>query len=135
MTRAWKDREKLKKEAGDEAAEVPEAEPKSQLVILALSNGARTEVERVETFSSHLAGIGKGLSSALKSYNQAVGSFDARVMPSARRVEELEDPGHHAKPLSPLLPVEETPRAAEATPPVRKLSGYSKPPEARLPED
>ncbi len=51
---------------------------------------AATELsDRVQTFQGHLAKVGKGLESALKSYNSAVGSFVTRILPSGRRLEEL----------------------------------------------
>jgi len=44
---------------------------------------------RLATFTEHLAKVGRGLDSSIKSYNQAVGSFDSRVLPGARRFSEL----------------------------------------------
>jgi DNA recombination protein RmuC len=40
-------------------------------------------------FSTHLADCGKGLERAIASYNNAIGSFESRVMVSARRFREL----------------------------------------------
>ena len=45
--------------------------------------------QRLTTFSNHLQKLGRGLESSLKSYNSAVGSFDNRVLPSARKFTEL----------------------------------------------
>ncbi len=44
---------------------------------------------RLTTFTEHLAKVGRGLDSSIKSYNEAVGSFDSRVLPGARRFSEL----------------------------------------------
>ncbi|MEJ2434306.1 MAG: DNA recombination protein RmuC [Pseudolabrys sp.] len=44
---------------------------------------------RLVTFTDHLARVGRNLDSSLKSYNQAVGSFDGRVLPGARKFSEL----------------------------------------------
>lgn len=44
---------------------------------------------RLSTFSDHLAKTGRSLDSAVGSFNKAVGSFDSRVLPSARRFTEL----------------------------------------------
>lgn len=44
---------------------------------------------RLATFTEHLAKVGRSLDSSLKSYNSAVGSFDSRVLPGARRFSEL----------------------------------------------
>jgi len=45
--------------------------------------------QRLSNFSSHLQKLGRSLESSLKSYNNAVGSFDSRVLPSARKFTEL----------------------------------------------
>jgi len=44
---------------------------------------------RLHTFAEHLARLGRSLDSSVTAYNKAVGSFDARVLPSARRFTEL----------------------------------------------
>jgi DNA recombination protein RmuC len=41
--------------------------------------------QRLGTFRDHLAKMGGGLASAVKAYNDGVGSLDRRVIPSARR--------------------------------------------------
>jgi DNA recombination protein RmuC len=41
--------------------------------------------QRLSTFRDHLAKMGGGLASAVKAYNDGVGSLDRRVLPSARR--------------------------------------------------
>jgi DNA recombination protein RmuC len=45
--------------------------------------------DRLRIFSGHLADCGKGLERAIASYNGAIGSFESRVMVSARRFREL----------------------------------------------
>ena len=45
--------------------------------------------QRLATFSEHLGRVGKGLDSALANYNKAVGSFEAKVVPGARKFTEL----------------------------------------------
>lgn len=44
---------------------------------------------RLATFTEHLARLGNSLGSSIDHYNKAVGSFDTRVLPSARRFTEL----------------------------------------------
>lgn len=44
---------------------------------------------RLGTFQGHLARIGTGLTAAIKGFNSAVGSYETRVIPQGRRVEEL----------------------------------------------
>lgn len=45
--------------------------------------------QRLATFTEHLAKVGRGLDSVLGSYNKAVGSFEAKVVPGARKFTEL----------------------------------------------
>jgi DNA recombination protein RmuC len=45
--------------------------------------------DRVYVFAEHLDRIGGGLKSALKSYNEAVGSWESRVLPAGRKLEQL----------------------------------------------
>jgi len=51
---------------------------------------AGTELyERICTFQEHLDKIGSSLDSSVKHYNKAVGSFTSRIVPGARKLEEL----------------------------------------------
>jgi DNA recombination protein RmuC len=45
--------------------------------------------ERLGTMADHVAQVGRGLTTAVRAYNQAVGSLESRVLVSARRFEEL----------------------------------------------
>ena len=45
--------------------------------------------ERLGTFLGHLAKVGSALDRSVDAFNRAVGSFERRVLPAARRVEEL----------------------------------------------
>jgi len=45
--------------------------------------------KRLATFSAHLARLGHSLSSAVGDYNKAVGSYEAKIMPAARRFPEM----------------------------------------------
>lgn len=66
--------------------------------------------KRVRVFSEHIVNVGKGLERSVKAYNSAVGSFERKVLPSARRVEELG--GASGKAVLPEAPkeIDETPR-------------------------
>jgi DNA recombination protein RmuC len=44
---------------------------------------------RLQTFTEHLQKVGKSLDTSMKHYNSAVGSFDSRVLPSARKFNEM----------------------------------------------
>ncbi len=56
---------------------------------LKIANSGRELHDRLLRFLEHLRRMGKGLEGATQSYNQAVGSLERRVLPSARRLEEL----------------------------------------------
>jgi DNA recombination protein RmuC len=44
---------------------------------------------RLTTFAEHLAKLGRSLDNSVETFNKAVGSFDSRVLPSARKFTEL----------------------------------------------
>lgn len=44
---------------------------------------------RIAKFAEHLSNSGKGIERAAKAHNEAVGSFEGRIVPTARRVAEL----------------------------------------------
>jgi DNA recombination protein RmuC len=67
---------------------------------------------RLATFCEPLAKVGRQLGSAVGAYNEAVGSFDRRVVPQLRRIE---DAGASSdRPLPALDAVEDTPRVLTA---------------------
>ena len=45
--------------------------------------------KRLAVFCTHIASVGDGLNKSVKAYNSAVGSFESRVMPKARKFEQL----------------------------------------------
>jgi DNA recombination protein RmuC len=53
-----------------------------------IAESARELHNRLGRFVEPLAKVGRQLDSATTAYNEAVGSFDARVMPQVRRIEE-----------------------------------------------
>ncbi len=66
---------------------------------------------RLSTMGDHLARVGTSLGSAVTAYNRAVGSLEARVLVSARRLGDL---GISAEDLSAPGQVEVTPRQLQA---------------------
>ena len=79
--------------------------------------------DRLRVFAEHMHGVGKGLDQALNAYNKGVGSLESRVLPQARRFENL-GAVSDAKRIPELGPAEGT---------VRTMSGLSTP-EAEEPE-
>lgn len=48
---------------------------------------------RLATFGTHLQAVGRGLNSAVDSYDKAVGAMEGRVLPGARKFQELQSIG------------------------------------------
>lgn len=55
-----------------------------------LSKNAREVYKRIKDFTGHFGKVGKYLASAVQVYNDAVGSFELRVLSAARRFSEKE---------------------------------------------
>ena len=71
----------------------------------------RVLYERISGLGRHVDRLGRALTTAVSTYNQAVGSLESRVLPSARRLSEL---GLVDGDLTAPAPVEETARALSA---------------------
>jgi DNA recombination protein RmuC len=69
--------------------------------------------DRVVKFAEHLSEIAKGLERASKAYNNAVASFDSRLIPSARKFREM---GVGSEEVPELEPIETFPRPLLSTP-------------------
>jgi DNA recombination protein RmuC len=74
-----------------------------------ISDLGRQLYDRMRTMAEHIGDIGKGLEKANSSYNSAVGSLEARVLPAARRFKDLGAATGSEIPA--LSPVETAPRA------------------------
>jgi len=73
-----------------------------------ISRLGRDLYDRAATFAEHLDKVGRGLETAVKGYNSAVGSFEQTLLPGARRFAELGAKG--TKDLPPPGSVETAPR-------------------------
>ncbi len=71
--------------------------------------------ERICVFAEHLAGVRKGLLGAVNSYNEAVGSWQSRLVPGARRLKEL-GAAPARRELEDLEEVEVAPREVPSAP-------------------
>lgn len=67
--------------------------------------------DRLVNFTDHLDKLGKGLTSAVNNYNQAVGSLETRVLVSARHLKELGVSGSGELKLE---PIDRMPRMVES---------------------
>ncbi len=66
--------------------------------------------KRIAKMGDDVAGMGKQLDGAMRKYNEFVGTLERRVLPQARKFEDL-GVDHEAKELKALDPLETTPRA------------------------
>jgi len=73
-----------------------------------IANLGRALYDRISGFADHLDKIGRGLETASKSYNSAIGAFEGSLLPGARKFVEFGAKG--AKDLTEPGPVETTPR-------------------------
>ena len=64
--------------------------------------------DRLATFAGHLDDVRKRLDGAVQSYNQAAGSFESRVLVTARRMKDLKVTT--AEDLPPAEPIDTVPR-------------------------
>jgi DNA recombination protein RmuC len=66
----------------------------------AVSDLGRELYSRLATLTEHFAKVGRGLETAVRSYNETVGSLETRVLPSARKFKE-----HGISPAAELAPL------------------------------
>jgi DNA recombination protein RmuC len=76
-----------------------------------ISDLGRELYERLCTLARHFGAMKRGLEAAIGAYNSAVGSFESRVLVSARRFRELQAASSNELPA--LEPVETAPRTPE----------------------
>lgn len=77
-----------------------------------ISRLGRDLYERIALLGTHFDNVGKNLKRSIESYNSAVGTLEGRVLPQARRFQEL---GISPKEkITVIAPVDEIPRALQA---------------------
>ena len=69
--------------------------------------------ERIQVMAGHWSSMGSGLKKALGAYNDAVGSLESRVLPTARRFRDL-NVGTEAKDIEAPSPIDTLPRELQA---------------------
>lgn len=77
---------------------------------LRISEAGKELFERCTTFASHLGSMGSGLEKTIKSFNTAVGSWEHRVVPGARRLQELGASRTPDQEIPEVKPIETAPR-------------------------
>ncbi len=79
-----------------------------------ISELGRQLYERMSTLVQHFENVGSNLEKAIGSYNKAVGSIEARVLPSVRKFKELGVTGSEEIPV--LEQIDQTPRSLNLLP-------------------
>ena len=69
-----------------------------------IADASKELYDRLRIYLDHVAKMGRGLEQAVNSYNAGIGSLDSRVLPQARRLEELD--AATAKKIAAPSPVE-----------------------------
>jgi DNA recombination protein RmuC len=83
-----------------------------------IASAARDLYERAAKFGEDMQRVGKVLKTALDAYNTAVGSFDRRLMPMGRRLEEMKVTEQSKRQLTAIEPIDESPRESSASLPL-----------------
>jgi DNA recombination protein RmuC len=74
----------------------------------------RTLHERLGKLADHFAKLGRSLGNAVEQYNSAIGSFETRVLTTARKFEELKAAPEAAS-ITDLEPIDSIPRNLQST--------------------
>jgi DNA recombination protein RmuC len=79
-----------------------------------ISQLGRTLHERLGKLAEHFSKLGRSLGNAVEQYNSTLGTFEARVLTTARKFEDLKA-APEAATLAHLVPVESAPRLVQTT--------------------
>lgn len=85
--------------------------------------------DRLATVSSYLSNLGKSIAKSVEAYNSTIGSFESRVLTSARKFKELGAEGK--KEIGELQPIDHIPRQLTISPQVESDDAET---DADLPE-
>lgn len=77
-----------------------------------IADASKELYDRLRIYLDHVAKMGRGLEQAVNSYNAGIGSLDSRVLPQARRLEDLD--AATAKKIAAPSPVEGVTRQLSA---------------------
>lgn len=94
-----------------------------------ISQLGKTLHERLGKLAEHFAKVGRSLGNAVDSYNSAVGSLETRVLPAARKFEELKAVPDSSS-IQNLDPVDKSPRMASSESLSTSSSTLDAPPQA-----
>ncbi len=78
-----------------------------------ISELGRTLHERLSKLTDHFSKLGRSLSSAVENYNSAIGSFETRVLTTARKFEDLKAAPESAT-IGHLEQIDKSPRSSQA---------------------
>lgn len=79
-----------------------------------ISSAASELYKRLGVFADHMGKMGRGLTQALNGYNDAVGSFESRVLPQARTLEDLHVTAQGEKGIEASPKIDKTPRIMQS---------------------
>ena len=79
-----------------------------------ISRLGRDLYKRLADLTGHWTKLGKSLDRSVQTYNEAVGSLEARVLPAARKFAEL-DAGMHGVEIEQVVPIDKAARALAAS--------------------
>ena len=77
-----------------------------------IAEGATALYDSLRVYVDHVDNVGKGLQRAVDSYNKSIGSLEGRVLPRARKFEEL-GPAANSKVIGDLSRVDVVPRVID----------------------
>ena len=90
--------------------------------------------ERLRTMTGHMESLQRNLSSTVEAYNKAVGSFESRVLVTARKFPGLGVVGMQSGEIAELAPIEKAPRHLQTYQPELPDDEFGQPTIVALPE-